>query len=431
MSHGGPRRRRRGWRIAGAAALALLTTGAGCAARAGGERWQGTVAGGGRPRTLWIEPARDGTRARLSFPAESTWDIPVALGARPSRAEGLWLEGRLDGRRARGRLHVGPRSLALDLARADGAPPPWRSEPMSIGANGRAGTLLLPSTPGRHAGVVLLHGSHGPERERYLPVASLLARLGLAVLMYDKRDVGAPQDAPHRYTLDGLADDADAAVAALARRAEVDPARVGLWGISEGGWVAPHVAARHPVAFVIVVSAPGVSYAALERAMMRYQLAERGAPAAVQDSGVAALDAMQAWVRSGGEPAAWPARLRVAATRPWARTTTLPATPPDTALLRAAFRWHDLDHDPAADWARVHAPVLAMWGDRDPRLVAASTARIGAALAGAGNGDVTRRLFPGADHELTVPAGALPRVAPGVATTLQTWLEAHRLTHAR
>lgn len=56
-----------------------------------------------------------------------------------------------------------------------------------------------------------------------------------------------------------LADDTLAAVRAPRERPAVDPARVGLWGLSEGGWVAPLAASRSTeVAYLITVAGTGV-----------------------------------------------------------------------------------------------------------------------------------------------------------------------------
>ena len=81
-------------------------------------------------------------------------------------------------------------------------------------------------------------------------------RSGDLTLVYDKRAAGCTQT--HRgYSQ--LADDALAAAALLRTRPEVDPAKVGLRGISEGGWVVPMAAARSPeLAFIVVVGADGI-----------------------------------------------------------------------------------------------------------------------------------------------------------------------------
>ena len=107
-----------------------------------------------------------------------------------------------------------------------------------------SGTLSLPSGPGRHAGVAFVHGS-GPTSRSYLPeLQSLLVRHGVAVLTYDKRGIGQsggfyPGDSPTSGAIDTLARDAEAAVRFLAVQPEIDPARVGLAGHSQAGWIAP------------------------------------------------------------------------------------------------------------------------------------------------------------------------------------------------
>lgn len=50
-----------------------------------------------------------------------------------------------------------------------------------------------------------------------------------------------------------------AGVAHLRGRGDIDPGRVGVWGVSEGGYVVALAAASPEVAFVVGVSAPGVS----------------------------------------------------------------------------------------------------------------------------------------------------------------------------
>ena len=68
-------------------------------------------------------------------------------------------------------------------------------------------------------------------------------------------------------TSEDLAADALAAVGFLRARAEVDPARIGLLGHSEGGLLAVMAAARSKdVGFIILVSGPAVKGETLMRA---------------------------------------------------------------------------------------------------------------------------------------------------------------------
>ncbi|MFD4442437.1 alpha/beta hydrolase family protein [Nocardia sp. NPDC058519] len=115
------------------------------------------------------------------------------------------------------------------------------------------GTVHAPASATGRPGVVLVHGSGNGSGEHYDYVAEAFARAGIVALRYDKRTEGYTPS--HRdYSL--LADDALAGLAALRNRPEVDPARVGLWGLSEGGWVAPLAASRSAdAAFLITIGA--------------------------------------------------------------------------------------------------------------------------------------------------------------------------------
>ena len=40
----------------------------------------------------------------------------------------------------------------------------------------------------------------------------------------------------------------------LRQRKDIDPKRIGIWGLSEGGMIAPQVAAQTNTAFIVIVS---------------------------------------------------------------------------------------------------------------------------------------------------------------------------------
>src|SRR5438477_8720315 len=128
------------------------------------------------------------------------------------------------------------------------------------------GTLLIPPNRGRHPAMVLIHGSSTPSRNDFRFYADLFARRGIAALIYDKRDLGGDFGGASRVDLRDLAGDALAAVELLKSRDDIDPRQIGLWGHSEGGWVAPIAAAQSKdVALVISFSGPGVTYAEVNR----------------------------------------------------------------------------------------------------------------------------------------------------------------------
>ena len=90
----------------------------------------------------------------------------------------------------------------------------------------------------------------------------MLARRGVAVLRYDPPGVGRSTGDLRFETLDDRASEALAAVEYLRSRPDIDADRVGLWGVSQGGWVTQMAAARsRSVAFVVSVSGAGISVA--------------------------------------------------------------------------------------------------------------------------------------------------------------------------
>src|SRR5690606_39070294 len=112
-------------------------------------------------------------------------------------------------------------------------------------------TIRSPLTPGRHPAMVFVQGSGSGEASEFEEQAEWLARAGIVTLAYNKRTVGY-SFRERDFSL--LAEDARRMIQVLRQRTDVDPDRVGLWGVSEGSWVVPIAAAQDPdIRFVVLV----------------------------------------------------------------------------------------------------------------------------------------------------------------------------------
>ncbi|UYY77066.1 alpha/beta hydrolase [Sphingomonas sp. R1] len=239
-----------------------------------------------------------------------------------------------------------------------------------------AGTLHLPATHGRaRVPLVVLIQGHGPNRRGGFPeIVRRLTAHGIAALEYDKRGIGQSTGI-YREDVERLTADAAAAVAAMRRRRDIDPRRIALVGHSQGGVIAPAVAAADPriAGIVMLAGSVGDGLPYLRRAILN-QMIVAGRPAAPSATAIdAAITLLQA--RIDGKDAETIARLRTTVVdrfeaagfrRPEAEAALAMI---DTEETRRATRLRS-----ASDLRALRMPVLAVFASKDPLVVAADEA---------------------------------------------------------
>jgi dipeptidyl aminopeptidase/acylaminoacyl peptidase len=119
------------------------------------------------------------------------------------------------------------------------------------------GDLLIPDEGDRHPAVILVHGD-GPATRRTGtstgPTTEVFVQNGYAVFSWDKPGSGESTGQINNALTQRAEILADG-IAVLAEHPNIDPGRIGLWGISQAGWVMPlALELRNDVAFMIVVS---------------------------------------------------------------------------------------------------------------------------------------------------------------------------------
>ena len=328
-------------------------------------------------------------------------------------AAGNVVGGQLPGQGIRIVVVTGAEAARLPYGRPDYSAPagaPYTAEEVTVrtpAGHTLAGTLTRPTGAAKAPAVVTITGSGTQDRDEYIPfaggvrifrqVADTLGRRGIAVLRLDDRGAGGSGGDINGTSAD-FADDIRAAVAFLRARADIDGARIALVGHSEGGMIAPMVAATDPrLAAIVLMAGP----ASTGRAIIDDQTAnlvqgDSAIPASAKDS---ALRATRAQFDAS------------AARSPWMR--------------------YFLTYDPIPTVRRVTQPVLILQGATDQQVRPVEAERLEAALRAAGNRRVTRTVFPERNHLfLRDPDGfpgryarlTNPRIDGEVLGTLADWL---------
>ncbi|HWS01375.1 MAG TPA: CocE/NonD family hydrolase [Prolixibacteraceae bacterium] len=129
-----------------------------------------------------------------------------------------------------------------------------------------AGTLTLPKKEGRYPAVILISGSGPQNRDEelmghkpFLVLSDYLTRQGIAVLRFDDRGVAQSKGNFKTATTVDFASDVESAVAYLKTRKEIYAGKIGLVGHSEGGIIAPMVAAKSKeLRFIVLLAGTGI-----------------------------------------------------------------------------------------------------------------------------------------------------------------------------
>ena len=286
-------------------------------------------------------------------------------------------------------------------------PYPYRDEEVSY-ANPAASiefaaTLTIPPGKGPFPAVLLITGSGPHDRDEalmghrpFLVLSDYLTRHGIAVLRADKRGVGKSGGNFATGTTADFATDAEAGVAYLRKRPEVNSHKIGLIGHSEGGIIAPMVAARNPdIAFIVMMAGSGVPGDEILVAQSRLIAEAAGQSLAEAEKNANQEREVLALVKNEKDSAALESDLR----------KKLAGKGPDgqvdaqiRALISPWFRYF-LAYDPAGALRKVRCPVLALNGEKDlqvpPKL---NLPAIRQALEEGGNKHFETDELPGLNH---------------------------------
>ena len=348
-------------------------------------------------------------------------------------------------------------TLLLSAAAAQAAPSPThRDEEVTFrsGSITIAGTLSIPSGSGPFPAVVLLSGSGLQNRDSevfgfrpFKLIADAFAERGIAVLRCDDRGVGGSTGSVAEATSEDFAADALAAVRLLRARREIDGARVGILGHSEGAIVGAIAASKSSdVAFLVWLAGSAVPGGEI----VRMQAASLARAAGASENAVdEILRHHAAFMAAITEDAPDDTVMALGRTLLAAQMAALPESqrpaPADlTALserlinqklaaLRSPWMRFFIGFDPSTALRRVVCPVFAGFGGRDLQVPeAVNRVRLDTALTEARNRQVSIRVYPEANHLFMQavtgqPAeyATLPKAfIPSLLDDIGTWIAA-------
>lgn len=436
--------------------------------------WQGTLAvPGAQLRIVFHISEKDGAlQATLDSPDQGAFGIPVSSIFYQN--DSLWLEsqairGQFAGKalpdfsEIRGHWQQSGMSFPLNLKKVEEAPQlkrpqepqkpfPYREEEVNYRDNNAgielSGTLTLPTSKAPCPAVILITGSGPQDRDEtvfghrpFLVLADYLTRQGIAVLRADDRGVGKSTGTFATATSEDFASDVMAGINYLKSRHDINPKLIGLIGHSEGGMIAPMVAARSTdVAFIVLLAGTGVTGEQILLQQAELIMRANGAPAAaiqqnrtIQEQMFAvlkkepddslAVNQIRQILRSGVAAMSDSEKQALGITE---ATLELQAK----QVISPWFRFF-LTYDPTIALRKVTCPVLALNGELDLQVPPRENlAAIASALKAGGNQQVTVKELPGLNHLFQTATTGSPleyskieeTMSPLILQTIGDWI---------
>jgi pimeloyl-ACP methyl ester carboxylesterase len=189
----------------------------------------------------------------------------------------------------------------------------------------------------------------------------------MAVLRYDKRGIGKSTGSADSATTVDLASDAASAVAYLKSRKEIDPARIGLIGHSEGAMIAPYLASHsNDVAWVVLLAAPATK--GQDTLLAQSELIARASGLTEPEIAASLAFDRNAYdmVRDEKNPAMLTEKLKNFVKASGLDSVMPPAVlEPQLRMLTSPWFRFFLDYDPLPNLQNTKCPVLALYGQKD------------------------------------------------------------------
>lgn len=287
-----------------------------------------------------------------------------------------------------------------------------------------AGTLYLPKTNTKAAGIIFLHGS-GPEpRFAAAYYGDYFARSGIAVLTYDKRGVNKSTGNWRTASFIDLAKDALAGIKLLETLPQINNKKIGVYGHSQGGSICPLLLTMYPrLAFGISAASAGVS---MEESDW-YEVQNRFKRYVSGQDYERAMEVMRGYLQFASRGTGYEDLMKTAKKYDTASWFNRYIGKIDTTEFFFSYYRKIGTYNPVDHWKSVKQPVLILKGENDLTSPGyPSFDNIEKALRQAGNKKYKIVLFPNTTHEMHLmgkPTDFWFRATPNYCETIIRWLK--------
>lgn len=435
--------------------------------------WEGAITHGGSKYRIFftIEEQDNGWKAGMDVPDQGARGIPVteikvnndslllviaSIGASYSAIlspdkqsiSGQWKQGGLN--------------LPLKLEKTEGEPallrPQLPEKPYSYYSeevsfkNTKAGislsgTFSRPNTEGQHPAVILVSGSGPQDRDGtlldhkpFLVLADHLSRNGFAVLRYDDRGFGKSTGNFTSATTRDFTDDAIAAFDYLQNRPDVKANQTGIIGHSEGGIIAPVVAEKKPLAFLVLLAPPVLPGRQILLLQGEAMLKRRGSTAGELQNYRNLQNQLLDIIRLEPDTKKASEGLKKILqaeydSLPEEIRKENPVSPAAISgqvaqLVSPWFRYY-VSYDPSSSFTKVTSPVLVLFGEKDLQVPAKENlAALQNIISGANKNNYEAEIMEGLNHLFQPAETGLPieynqintTISPEILSKISSWI---------
>lgn len=376
-------------------------------------------------------------------------------------AEQMQYTGRFDSTTVTGTFTQGGISVPMNLIRSNDKtveplrpqspeePYPYYSEELTFrnikDSITLAGTLTLPNRYGKFPVVILISGSGPQNRDEelmghkpFLVLSDYLTRNGIGVFRYDDRGCFQSKGNFEKATTKDFANDVMAAVNFLKKQKDIDSNCIGLIGHSEGGIIAPMVAAKSKdVAYIVLMA--GTAIPGSELLVRQQELIGRASGVSEQELalGTELNSEIFRMVDEIPDTETLKSKIRNHLTsRKLSDSKLLQGENSNNRIeaqlnqLTSPWMLNFIRYNPAPILEEVNCPVLAINGDKDLQVPSKiNLPAIESALKRGGNNSITIKELPGLNHLFQECKTGMPTeygeieqtISPIVLETILNW----------